>query len=104
MVMTLKRVSGGCGLGVAVNASWIIKQINRGRQCETTNDRSGSWRRVGVESSEVESREREKRKMRRTAESEKERVLSQRVASGNYYRTALILRMRYSFTVSTTYK
>ena len=82
MVMTLKRVSGGCGLGVAVNASWIIKQINRGRQCETTNDRSGSWRRVGVESSEVESREREKRKMRRTAESEKERVLSQRVASG----------------------
>lgn len=62
MVMTLKRVSGGCGLGVAVNASWIIKQINRGRQCETTNDRSGSWRRVGVESSEVESRERVKEK------------------------------------------
>ena len=62
MVMTLKRVSGGCGLGVAVNASWIIKQINRGRQCETTNDRSGSWRRVGVESSEVESREREREK------------------------------------------
>lgn len=73
MVMTLKRVSGGCGLRVAVNASWIIKQINRGRQFETTNDRSGSWRRVGFESSEVESRERERerRKMRRTAESEK---------------------------------